>query len=129
MRLWGPVAVYMALMYVGATTPSPPVPPGLSDKALHLAAYAALAVLVARAVAGGLPSRITLGTAGIAIAITIAYGTALEVRQAFIVARMAEFVDAYFNAAGACVGTAVCWAWGILAFRHVPHHGVARHER
>ena len=119
----------MILMYLGATAPAPPVPPDISDTLLHLVGHAVLAVLLARAVAGGLPSRITARTAALAVAVAVAYGAALEGRQALVATRTAELADVYANAAGACVGTFACWVWGIIASRRVPRHGAARHER
>jgi len=115
LRLWGPAVAYMVVVYVGSTTPSPPVPPSVSDKIVHLLAYAVLAVLVTRALVGGLPARFTLGTAALAVGLAVAYGAAIEVRQAFLDARAAELADAYANAAGACAGAFACWLWGTIA--------------
>jgi VanZ family protein len=105
----------MALVYVGSSIPSPPVPPSVSDKVVHLLGYATLAVLLARALVGGLPARLSLATAALAVGLAVAYGAAIEVRQAFLDARSAELADAYANAAGACVGAFACWLWGTIA--------------
>jgi VanZ family protein len=105
----------MALIYVGSSMPSPPVPPSLSDKVLHLGGYALLAALFARALVGGLPARLPLTNAALAVGLAVAYGAALEVRQAFLVTRSAEFADALANAAGAGVGAGACWLWGTIA--------------
>lgn len=129
LRLWGPAIAFMALMYWGSTTPSPPVPPSVSDKVLHLGGYALLAVLLTRALAGGLPAPVTLRVAMLAIGFAVAYGALLEVRQAFIAARTAEMADAYADAAGACAGAAACWAWGMIASGPVPPRAATRHER
>jgi VanZ family protein len=115
LRLWGPAVAYMALVYIGSSIPSPPVPPSVSDKVLHLASYAVLAVLLARALVGGLPARLPLRTAALAVGLAVAYGAGLEVRQAFLVARTADLDDAYANAAGACAGVFACWLWGTIA--------------
>jgi VanZ family protein len=87
----------------------------VSDKVVHLLGYATLAVLLARALVGGLPARLSLATAALAVGLAVAYGAAIEVRQAFLDARSAELADAYANAAGACVGAFACWLWGTIA--------------
>ena len=120
LRLWGPPVAFMALVYVGSTMPSPPVPPTLSDKVLHLMTYAVLAALFARALVGGLPARLPVRTVLLAVGLAVAYGAALEVRQSFIEARSADLADAYANAAGACGGAAACWLWGTIASRPAP---------
>ena len=52
--LWGPVAAYMAAIYYGAALSQIPGPAAqLSDTVLHMGGYAGLAIVTARAVAGG----------------------------------------------------------------------------
>ena len=104
----------MVAIFIGSSIPEPPPIPGGTDKPLHLSAYLGLAVVVVRAVAGGLPRRIGAGTAAIAIVITVGYGVTDEVHQMFVPGRLAEVYDLLADALGAIAGTAACWAWGIL---------------
>ena len=45
-RLWAPVAIYMAAIFYVSSLPQPPMPPG-GDKPWHLLAYVGLGVVVA----------------------------------------------------------------------------------
>jgi VanZ family protein len=89
--------------------------PANSDKPLHWLAYLGLAVLVVRALAGGLPRRISHGVAAAAAAITIAYGATDEVHQMFVPGRTADVYDLMADAAGAVAGTIACVVWGFKA--------------
>jgi VanZ family protein len=50
-----------------------------------------------------------------AIAITVGYAVTDELHQLFVAGRSAELYDLLADAAGAVVGTAACWAWGIIS--------------
>lgn len=116
--LWGPVALYMAAIFFVSSLSAPPVPGGVSDKTLHVAAYTVLAILAVRALAGGLPARVRPRTAVVALAIAVGYGITDEVHQMFVPGRHADVADVIADAAGAAIGVALCWAWGILAHRN-----------
>ena len=105
----------MAAIFYVSGLPDAPMPPGLSDKPLHSLAYLGLAVVTVRAVAGGLPRRITLRVAAIAAAIAIGYGVTDEIHQSFVPGRTAELDDLLADAGGTLIGTAACWAWGIIS--------------
>lgn len=113
-RLWVPVAIYMAAIFYVSSLSQPPIPAN-TDKPLHWLAYGGLAVLVVRALAGGIPRRISAGVAGAAILITVGYGVTDEVHQLFVPGRSADVFDLVADAAGAVAGTAACWAWGIIS--------------
>ena len=117
LSLWAPVAVYIAAIFVVSAQPSAPLPPGVTDKEGHLAAYAGLAVLTARAFAGGLPALITVPAARSTLAVSIGHGIADEIHQSFVPGRSADALDVLADAAGACLGLLGCWAWGIIAAR------------
>ena len=121
-RLWLPVAVYMAGIFLVSADADPPMPERVSDKSMHLLAYAGLAVVVCRAVAGGLPARVTLRAAVFTLLITIGYAATDELHQSFVPNRSADAYDLLADAAGACAGLSACWAWGIIAApnRRVP---------
>lgn len=115
--LWAPVAAYMALIFYMSSLHQAPLPPGMSDKFGHSLGYVGLGLLVTRAVAGGMPRRITWAQAAVAVVITTAYGATDEYHQRFVAGRSSELADLYADAAGACVATAASWAWGIIALR------------
>jgi VanZ family protein len=104
----------MAAIFYVSSLPDPPIPSG-TDKPLHWLAYLGLAVVVVRAVAGGLPGRVDVWTAATAMAIAVGYAVTDEVHQMFVPGRSAEMYDLLADAAGAITGTAACWAWGIIS--------------
>lgn len=114
-QLWLPVAVYMAAIFVVSADADPPMPEGVSDKSMHLLAYAGLAVVVARAVAGGLPRRVTWRVALAALSIAVGYAVTDELHQMFVPNRSADVYDLLADAIGAAAGLIACWAWGIIA--------------
>ena len=115
MQLWAPVVVYMGAIFFVSSLHSAPLPSGLSDKPAHALAYVGLACLVARALAGGLPPRMTRMDVVVGLALTILYGASDELHQWFVPGRSADVADVLADAVGAAVGLIACWAWGILA--------------
>ena len=113
--LWGPVILVMAVIFCISSLPDAPLPEGMSDKTGHTLGYTLLGLTVVRAMAGGLPRRITWSVALTAIAITTGYGALDEVHQRFVPGRTASAGDLLADASGAAIGTALCWAWGIIA--------------
>ncbi len=114
MGLWAPVGLYMGAIFFVSSLSNPPVPP-TTDKPLHWLAYLGLAVLVVRALAGGLPRRIGFGIALAAMLITVAYGATDEVHQLFVPGRTADVYDLMADAAGGLAGTIACILWGIIS--------------
>lgn len=119
--LWGPVVGVMAAIFFVSSLSDPPLPGDISDKSGHLIAYAGLGLMVVRAVAGGLPRRITGRIAAIAIAITVGHGMGDEFHQWFVPGRSADVLDLAADGAGALLATIACWAWGIISARPDPH--------
>jgi len=115
--LWAPVIVYMAMIYFVSALPSAPLPQEVSDKSAHLIAYLGLAVVTVRAVAGGLPGRVTLPVAVTALVIASGYGAFDEWHQSFVAGRFADIADWYADTAGVAIGLGLWWAWGIMASR------------
>ena len=105
-----------AIFYVSGLQMAP-LPDEVSDKTGHLAAYGGLAVLSLRAVAGGLPSRVTWRVALLALAIAGGYGIFDEVHQMFVPGRSADIADWFADMSGVVIGIGACWLWGIIAFR------------
>jgi VanZ family protein len=103
----------MAAIFYVSSLQDLTLPDGLAISG-HSAAYFGLAVLVVRALAGGLPRPIGVRLAATALLISIAYGISDEVHQAFVPGRVADAYDVLADAFGALGGTMACWAWGIL---------------
>lgn len=113
--LWGPVAVYMAAIYYGAGLPvAPSVVSGISDTVMHMGGYAGLAIVTARAVAGGRWSGVTLRALLITFVITTVHGMSVEVEQMFVPTRFAEWRDVGNDVIGSLAGLVAVWAWGKL---------------
>ena len=104
----------MTSIFVVSAQSDPPMPQGVSDKSLHGIAYFGLAIVAFRAIAGGLPARVSLRLGVAALLITIGYGATDEVHQMFVAGRTADLFDLFADATGAAVGLIACAAWGIL---------------
>ena len=116
-KLWGPVAAYMAFIFLVSAQPQPPLPSQISDKQGHSIGYMGLAVTVGRALAGGLGRGASLPTAAAAWGIASAYGATDEWHQSFVPGRSSDIHDWYADSAGALIGAGVCWAWCIIRAR------------
>ena len=109
-----PVAVYMAAIFYVSSLSDLSISEGVAVSG-HSAAYLGLAVVVVRALAGGLPRRISVRVAALALLITVAYAVSDEVHQSYVPGRVADAYDVLTDAIGAIAGTIACWAWGILS--------------
>lgn len=106
----------MAAIFYVSSIPDIPVTEGLAVSG-HSIGYCALAVLLVRALAGGLPRHIGVRIAAVALLISVAYGISDEFHQSFVPGREASAYDVLTDAIGALTGTIATWAWGILSFR------------
>lgn len=111
--LWAPVVFYMAAIFYASSLAEVTLPPG-GDKPWHVIAYAGFGLLVARAFAGGFVRPLGIAAAAGAIGFGVAYGASDEIHQMFVPGRSAELADLVADAAGIIVGTAACWACGII---------------
>lgn len=127
LTLWAPVAVYMAAIFYVSSLPDLSIPEGIAVSG-HSAGYLGLAVVVVRALAGGLPRRISVRVAATALLITVAYAVSDEVHQSYVPGRDADAYDVLTDAIGALTGTIACWAWGILSSVSGPTRGPSRDE-
>ena len=107
----------MALIFYVSSLHEAPLPAGMSDKSAHWLGYTGLAVTIVRALAGGWPRYVSVGTAAIAVAIAAAYGASDELHQMFVPGRSADLYDLVADTFGALAGAAACWAWSILFIR------------
>jgi VanZ family protein len=103
------------------------LPPGLSDTSGHSLGYVGLGILVTRALAGGLPVRMSWRLALTAVALTTGYGATDEWHQMFVDGRSADVLDLRADAAGALGAVCLCWLWGILPRRSTTR-GATRHD-
>jgi VanZ family protein len=115
LSLWLPVVAFMGVIFFLSSLSEPPVPEEVGSVGGHWIGYFLLAVLVVRALAGGLPARVALRIALLAWLISVGYGVTDELHQTFVPGRTADIYDIYTDALGAAAGIAVCWAWGILS--------------
>lgn len=118
MSLWLPVIAYMAMLFVFSSFSTLPSPPGdLSAYDMHIAAYAGLGALTARAVAKGLRHVSWRAVAG-AIVIAALYGISDEYHQMFVPGRSFDVLDMLADAIGAIVGASAVGAWSRITNWH-----------
>jgi VanZ family protein len=109
------VVLYMAAVFALSAQPRlPDVPGGLNDKQAHGITYGGLSVLAVRALAGGSLSAATPAAAAGGWAIATLYGVTDEWHQSFVDGRTADVMDFAADSAGAAVGAAALWSWGII---------------
>ena len=103
--VWGPAAVLMAVIFGLSSISDIPAPPGgLSDVSVHAIVYAALGVLMVRALADARWRGVTARTVVAAVALAIVYGATDEYHQSFVEGRFADARDLLADAVGACTG-------------------------
>ena len=108
----------MAAIFYVSSLHEAPLPPGVGDKEGHLSAYMGLAFVIARALAGGLPPRLTWRQALVGLAIAVLYGASDEFHQSFVAGRDSDILDLRADAIGAAIAMVVCWAWSIISPAH-----------
>ena len=127
LSLWGPVILYMGLIFYLSSKSDISIPSELSDKSWHSIGYTGFAIVIVRALSGGLPARITTTTAMLAVAIATLYGITDEFHQSFVPNRTSDVHDLMADAVGAAIGTFACWLWGILFAAPRASEGTSRH--
>jgi VanZ family protein len=102
--IWGPVVAYVALIfYLSGLSDirwSAPYP----DHLLHAAEFFGLAILVARALNGGLQQPIPPRTMLLAFLFCVLYAVSDEIHQMFVPHRYADLGDVLSDAVGAAIG-------------------------
>jgi VanZ family protein len=115
LRLWGPVAAYMLLIFLASSFERlPTIGGGLSDKHLHALAYAGLALLTFRAFADARFDRLTAARGLAAVVVAVVYGISDEWHQHFVPGRTSDVLDLLADAAGAILAVGLLWACGII---------------
>lgn len=103
--LWGPVAAVMAAIYIGSSMSDLGAPPGgLSDKAAHVVAYAALGAALMRALAGGRVAAMTARRVLTATLLATLYGVSDEVHQSLVPGRTPDVLDLVADLCGGLAG-------------------------
>ena len=111
MKLWVPVAAYMAVIFVLSSIPNPPtVSRTGSDKILHILLYGGLAALVVRALAGGFDRPVTIRTVIAAVIVSAFYGASDEVHQHFVPPRQMDAWDLAADSVGAAASALALYA-------------------
>jgi VanZ family protein len=121
LRLWGPVAAWMAVIFAASSRPLPEYVAMLPDWSTHSAAFAVLSILCCRALSGGL-SALRPGDAVLAVVLSVVYGVSDEYHQSFVPGRDATAWDVAKDTAGAIIG-----AW-LYARVIVPRYGLQQRE-
>lgn len=118
-RAWLPLYAYAALIFAQSHFPSPEMPPifSVSDKLLHLAAYAVMGVLCFRAFHARWPQARLATLCGASAAAAAFYGVTDELHQAFIPSRSADLLDWAADALGGLLGAALFLLWIRFAAR------------
>jgi len=86
----------------------------IPDWMTHAAGYVVLAVLVCRALAGGLGRPVTARVAVLAVVFSTLYGVTDELHQSLVPGRVADAWDVLKDLGGAVAGAASCaWPRGV----------------
>ncbi len=117
LRLWLPVLLYAAAIFLVSSMHNPPMPDGVSDKSGHRAAYCGLGLVVLRALAGAEWAGISAGTSLAAVGLTTAFGASDELHQVFVSGRSADVHDLVADATGAAAGVTAAWLAATLIRR------------
>lgn len=113
-HLWGPVAAYMALIFILSSQPTLPGSSLTPDWTQHGVAFGGLALIALRATSGGRWSGVTRRAVIAAWLITAAYGVADEWHQSFVPSRTADLRDVAADATGAAVALGGAFWWGMI---------------
>ena len=103
-RFWGPVVLYMGLIFWSSSRERPDVLSSIPDYLLHGAAYAGLALLSVRALAKRIFSGLKAAHIAGGIAIAVLYGMSDEWHQLHVPGRDGSLVDVLADLAGAALG-------------------------
>ena len=113
--LWGPVVVYLAVIFIGSSfSKLPDLPGGVSDKVAHAAEYAVLGLLLTRALAAPSWLPASLPYAAIAVVLAGLYGLSDEWHQRFVPGRDFDLMDLAADVAGAAAAAAALSGCGII---------------
>lgn len=104
LALWVPVALWAGLLFFLSSRSDPGAAGRIPDWLTHGAAYLLLAVLLARAVAGGVGRPLAARTALVVVLVATLYGVSDEWHQSFVPGRDSSAGDVAKDAGGALLG-------------------------
>jgi VanZ family protein len=102
--IWGPLAAYVVLIFYLSSLSAIPWASGTPDYISHAVEYCGLAILVARALNGGLDRPVPPRRLATAFLLTIGCAGLDETWQYFTPNRFADFRDVISDAAGSAIG-------------------------
>jgi VanZ family protein len=114
-RYWGPVLVYMGLIFWSSSGERPEFLSAPPDYLLHGTAYSGLAVLSVRALAKRTFSGLAAAHLAGGIAIAALYGIGDEIHQLYVPGREASMADVAADFAGAALGGALLAALSAMS--------------
>ena len=112
--LWSPPVAEMAAIFFLSSRAAPPIAAAVSDKVIHGVIYGILALLILRAAASGRWRGVSVGTVGVAVALTGLYGMIDEWHQSFVPSRTAEWADVVADVCGGSLAAGAAWTWDII---------------
>jgi len=101
---WGPVIVYVAVIFYLSSLSDISVAAPYPDHILHAGEYFGLAILVARALNGGLQRPISSRSLLLAFLFCVIYAVSDEIHQMFVPNRYADLTDVLSDVVGAALG-------------------------
>ena len=108
----------MGMLFLFSSLSRLPSPPGeFSYYDVHLAAYAGLGLLTARALARGSLDRVGARVVSGAVLISSMYGVTDEYHQLFVPGREFDLLDIAADTIGSIVGASALGAWSIIRRR------------
>ena len=100
----------MAAIFMGSSfSDTSYVPPALSDKVLHLGAYALLGATLLHAFSDARVERVTGARVLAAILAAFVYGLSDEFHQSFVPGRTPDAMDLVMDVIGAAIGATLGW--------------------
>ena len=114
MLSWGPVVVYMLLIFAVSSQQRPLLLRSVHDAWLHGAAYFILTVLTVRAFSKGRLRQITRQAMFKGVFVSIFYGASDEWHQSWVVGRVGSWLDLYYDVIGALLAVMILYCSGIF---------------
>ncbi len=102
--IWGPPFAYLILIFYLSSLSQIPWAASYPDYLEHSLEYCGLAILMARAINGGLSGNIRGRTLLLALLICVIYAISDEIHQKFVPDRYADVTDVMSDTVGASAG-------------------------
>jgi VanZ family protein len=116
LRWWGPLLVYMILLYWASARPVPEVLHRTPDYLMHFGAYFLMGILTVRAFARGLAGPVSGRLVGFSLFFSLAYALSDEWHQMYVPGREASFQDVLADDLGICASLGVLFLfWRLMS--------------